>query len=199
MRITDIKKQVRTAGRFSVYLDGKYSFSLDDHDLMQTKLAVGREVTAEECEEFKELSQQGKLFARCLNYLTIRMRSEHEMRQYLQRKVVGPEDIDLLIERLYGYRYLDDERFAKSWVDNRRALQKRSNRFLKLELRQKGIAQDIIDQVLADSEDEEKNALRALVAKKRRMTRYREHDKLLAYLLRQGYNYSSIAEVLAEG
>lgn len=199
MRITDIKKQVRTAGRFSIYLDGKYSFSLDDHDLMQAKLAVGRELSKVEVESYKELSQLGKLFARCLNYLMIRRRSEFEIRQYLKRKDATPEDIDVLIDRLYGYRYLDDHAFARAWVDNRRELQKRSNRVLKLELRQKGISRDIIEEVLADSENDEKAVLRALVVKKRRMTRYHDRDKLLAYLLRQGYSYSSVTEVLAEG
>lgn len=199
MRVTDIKRQVRTAGRYSIYLDGTYAFSLDEHDLLAAKLATGREISPEELEDFKKQSHMGKLFARCLNYLMIRIRSEHEMREYLRRKDAASEEIEQLIQRLYSYKYLDDLAFARSWVNQRRALQKRSNRVLRMELRQKGIANDIISETLADSEDDEKQALRELIIKKRRMSRYREHDKLMAYLVRQGYSYSLVKELLAEG
>ena len=43
-----------------------------------------------------------------LRYLTVRMRSEFEMRQYLEKKQVAAEEIDEIVAYLYSYHYLDD-------------------------------------------------------------------------------------------
>ena len=49
-----------------------------------------------------------------LRYLTVRMRSEYEMRQYLRRKQVSDEEANEIIDYLYSYHYLDDRQFAES-------------------------------------------------------------------------------------
>ncbi len=198
MRVTDIKKQLRNQSRFSIYVDGKYSFSLSESDIIAQGIVLGKEFDDKQLADLKELSSFGKLFARSLNYLAIRIRSEYEMRSYLRRKEATPEEIERVIAKLYGYHYLDDRAFAMSWVENRRSLKHRSNSVLRAELQLKGISSDIIQEVLTDSADEEQQALRELIIKKRRMTRYQDPQKLLQYLVRQGYRYSSVAAALAE-
>ena len=68
---------------------------------------------------------------------------------------------------------------------------------MKLELRKKGIASDIVDQVLTDSENFDENAaLKNLIAKKR--NRYDNEQKLIAYLARQGFSYDKIKSALSD-
>ena len=48
MKITAIKQQVKDQSRYSIYIDGKYSFGLSESALIDSGLRIGTEITAEE-------------------------------------------------------------------------------------------------------------------------------------------------------
>ena len=48
-----------------------------------------------------------------LTYLGTRMRSEYEMRSYLQKKQYREDEIEQTIERLKGYGYIDNNRYNR--------------------------------------------------------------------------------------
>lgn len=196
MKITAIKQQVKRADRYSIYLDGKYSFSLGEGELLKLGLHTGQELTEAELASYRNESAYGKWFDRTLNLLSFRLRSEWELRDYLKRKDCPPEITERILNKLSVNGYVNDEQFAKRWVENRRLLKATSKRRLNQELRQKRISSDIIDKVLAEDETDERQVLRELVAKKR--ARYSDQTKLMQYLARQGYNYEDIKSVLNE-
>lgn len=196
MKITEIKQQVKRAGRYSIYLDGKYSFSLGENELLKLGLYSGQELTEEELAEFQDESEYGKWFDRTLNLLSYRMRSEWELRDYLKRKDADPDVIDKILNKLSDTGYVNDEQFAKRWIENRRLMKATSKRRLAQELRQKRISSEIIDQALAEDETDEREVLRELVEKMRR--RYPEDIKLMQYLARQGYSYDDIKAALSD-
>ncbi len=86
MKLTKIKAQVRTSGRFSVFVDGKYSFSLSDMALLEQKLRVGQELSADDVKRLKQASTDDKLYGNSLRFVAMRVRSEWEIRMYLRRK-----------------------------------------------------------------------------------------------------------------
>ena len=198
MKITKIARQVKRADRYSIYPDGKYSFSLGEGELLKLGLHSGQELTEEELASFRDESDYGKWFDKTLNLLSYRMRSEWELRDYLKRKKAPEEFIEKILNKLSINGYVNDEQFAKRWVENRRLLKTTSRRKLMMELKQKRIPSDIIDRVLADDKDQtdERELLKELVEKKR--ARYPDKLKFMQYLARQGYNYDDIKSVLNE-
>lgn len=198
MKVTAIKQQVKRVDRYSIYLDGKYSFSLGEHELLRLGLHSGKELTEEELATYQDESAFGKWFDKTLNLLSFRLRSEWELRDYLRRKDCPPELMDRILNKLSINGYVNDEQFAKRWVENRRLMKATSRRRLSQELRQKRISSDIIDTVLAEDREEidEQEVLRQLVEKKR--PRYPDQLKLMQYLARQGYSYDDIKQVLQE-
>lgn len=242
LKVTAIKAQVKRAGRYSIFVNGSYAFSLSEQDLISSGLRESRQLTVDDINHFRQLSDFGKLYDRVLGFLAIRMRSEQEIRQYIKRTVykqqartstrigrqtnqendieasptpahsAAVDEIDSnnrqhrakelariteeIIERIKSYGYINDATFAKSWVVDRRMMKKRSSRYLQRELHSKGIAADIIKAVLSDGADDERQALKELIAKKRRLSRFADDQKLKQYLLRQGFGYSLIAEML---
>jgi regulatory protein len=92
---------------------------------------------------------------------------------------------------------LNDLAFARSWIANRRLLKPTSARKLRLELKQKQVAEEIIQEAMAEDETDEQEVLQQLIAKKRNQTKY-NHDnlKLMQYLARQGFNYDAIKSAL---
>lgn len=198
MKITDIKQQVKRQGRYSIFVDEKYSFSLSENELMHSGIRIGREYTKTELEELHQRAVLDKAYMRALDLLSRRARSEWELRDYLKRKDYAPEVVDSVMNRLQEAGHVDDYKFATSWVETRHLLKNISQRKLWQELKQKHIADDIITQVLEEDETDEQSTLRDLIMKKRQQTRYQDTEKLLAYLMRQGYRYDDVRQVMVE-
>lgn len=198
MRITAITQQQARQDRYSVFVDNEYSFSLSGGALLSAGLIRDQELTSEDLRRFQALAASDKLYDLALGYIALRPRSVWEIESYLARKGAEKADVGSIIERLVAAHLLDDEDFARRWVDNRRTLRSSSRRTLQLELRQKHVPEDIIAIVLRDDSEavDERDVLRDLITKKRR--RYPDQQKLIAYLARQGYRYDDIKAVLSE-
>jgi regulatory protein len=198
MKITAIRQQERRKDRYSVYLDGAYAFSLSVTTLLETKLASGQELNGTDVDAYKRLSAEDKLYNNALRYAAMRRRSQWEMEQYLQRKAASPDVAAQIMRRLRDLGFINDLDFAKAWVENRHLLKPTSRRKLQLELRAKHVHDGIIQQVLSDDETADSDELVALVARKRRQSRYQDNDKLMQYLARQGFSYDDIKQALED-
>jgi regulatory protein len=197
MKITRLKAQVKNPDRVSVYVDEKYSFSLNINQMLDQKLHVGLEVTEVQLEDFKHTSEFGKAYERALMYVMLRPRSRREVQDYARRKKWTPEDTQAIIEKLITKRYLDDRSFARSWVESRALAKKTSQRKLTMELKQKGVSDDIIHEILEASSFDEGDALRQLISKKRKLARYAaDEQKLMRYLATQGFSFDDIKAAL---
>ena len=197
MKISDIKQQVKRKGRYSIYLDGKYSFSLSENELIQSGIRIGREYTQAELEDLQQVAVLDKANMRALDYLSRRQRSEWEIRDNLKRKDYESPVIDITLNKLSDYGYIDDTKFAQAWISNRRTLKPTSLRRLRQELMQKHVSKEAIESALQTDEGDEKGALKEVVDKKRQQSRYQDDQKLIAYLLRQGFNYGDVKDVLS--
>lgn len=197
MTITAIKAQVKNTERISVYVDGKYSFSLGYNQLLDQKLHVGLEVTEERVVELKHASDFGKAYERALMFVMLRPRSQREVHDYARRKKWTPEDTAAIIQKLTQKGHINDRRFATSWVQSRALGGKTARRKLVLELKQKGVSEAITTDVLAETGYDELGALRQLIAKKRKLTRYASDDqRLMRYLAGQGFGFDDIKSAL---
>lgn len=196
--ITDIKQQQRSSTRFSVSIDGAYAFSLSESALIASGLSRGQVLTAEEEEAHRKGSEEEKIYALAVNYVGVRPRSIAEMRTYLQRKGIDDEMVAEAINKLEQNGLLSDKSFAVSWISNRQIQRPRSKRRLGQELQAKGLSRDDIDLALGQIDtDTELDSLVQLIEKKRRSSQYQATDKLIGYLIRQGYSYEQTKKALA--
>lgn len=198
MNITAIKQQERLKGRYSIFVDEKYAFSLSADALLDEKLHNGQELDEQQLKALKKLSADDKAYGLALAYVARRMRSRWELTDYFRRKGYEPELADQLMAKLERLGQVNDTNFAEAWVRNRRILKPVSKRRLTQELRQKRIEGDIIDQVLAEDETDERAVLRELIARKRKQTRYQDDLKLMRYLAGQGFSYDDIKASLQD-
>ena len=189
--ITDLRQGVKNPNRVNIFINGKYSFSLDITQLVDFKLKIGKHLTETEINELKIASEFGKLYQRTLEWVLTRPRSVRETRDYLRRKIydkmLNPDYIDRIIERLIAKKYLDDATFAAYYIENRFVKKGISKKRLRLELTKKGLSSDLIEQVLTDSPRDEAEEAKKIIARKRK--KYPDDDKLIQYLCRQGFSY----------
>lgn len=198
MKITTIRQQERRNDRYSIYVDNKYSFSLSEAALLESKLTTGQELTADQIKAYEQLSAEDKIYGNALRYVAMRQRSRWEMETYLKRKEAAPALAEQIISKLSDLGFVDDLAFAQAWIENRHLLRPTSKRKLQQELRAKHVANDIIEQVLRQDETTDREELQTMIARKRRQTKYQDDTKLMQYLARQGFGYEDIKAALAK-
>lgn len=196
MKITAIKQQAKRQGRYSIFVEGKYSFSLSETALLESKLYSGQELSEARIEELKQESLDDKIYNNALAYAMLRPRSKWEMEQYLVRKKCSPTLSKVILNKLSITGILDDASFARSWIANRRLLKPVSRRRLLQELRAKRVPEAEAEKALHEDETDERAVLADLVARKRKQARYQDDQKLMQYLAGQGFGYGDIKDVI---
>ncbi len=199
VKVTSIQRQVKRGNRYSIFVDTKYAFSLSETALLESRLASGQELTEQQVKDLKKLSVDDKLYNLTLRYVAIRPRTQWEVETYLQRKDASPTLAEQLLNKLSNIGLLDDHKLAQAFVNDRRLLRPTSRRKMMAELRKKHVTDEVIQKALGNERQDERSALRAIVERKRKQSRYQDDLKLMQYLARQGFNYDDIKQALKPG
>ena len=114
---------------------------------------------------------------------------------------ISDDDIEAVIAKLIDLRIIDDENFARYFVSNRNQIKGASEKKLRMELKNKGVSDAIIQDVLSEDEfgeklRDDKVEIMKMIEKKRR--RGYDDAKLTQYLARQGFSYDLIRESLKD-
>jgi regulatory protein len=194
-KITGLVVQKKNKERVNVYIDDEFAFGLAMIEAI--KLRKGQELSAEEIARLKALDEVEVAHEKALNFLSYRPRSADEVRRSLRDKGYADPVIEQVMERLERVGLVNDDDFARYWVDNRDQFKPKSGRGLRYELRQKGITDDAIEAAL-EGVDEESSAYRAASQRAKRLPRDSKQvfaKRLGEYLARRGFPYDVVREV----
>ncbi len=187
---------ITPAGRrrrlLSIELDDGRRIVLSGKTVDEAGLRAGDEVDESLLTELTERDERSRALDLSLHSLAQRPRSEAEIRRRLAQKQISESATDGAVSRLREVGLLDDRRFAEQWVEERLRLRPRGRRVLRLELLAKGVASELVEEVLARDLAEERHA--AAIAEKamRRMKSLEPRlarRRLAAMLARRGYGY----------
>jgi regulatory protein len=192
-KITALVIQKRNPQRVNVFLDGEFAFGLSR--ITAAWLSVGQELSAQKIAELQAHDAEEVALQRALRFLSYRPRSEMEIRRNLEKHALSDDIITNVLERLKANGLVDDQLFARQWVENRNEFRPRGRRALVHELRARGLAPDVIDQALAETgSDEDALAYEAALhyTRKLRPLEWLEfRRKLASFLARRGFAYET--------
>lgn len=204
LKITEVIPQKKNTQRFNIFLDGEFAFGADEDLVVSRRLVVGKVILPEDLEKILFEAEVGKLMEKMYRWFSLRQHSEKEVRDYfrIKRKVeISQLVIDALVETLKKKELINDLEFAQAWVEARRKTKKKGKIALKSELYQKGIDQDIIDQVLEQTTDESEETL-AKEAIERKIKLWQNlnsqefRQKAYEFLLRRGFEYEVVKKIV---
>jgi regulatory protein len=197
--ITSIKPQKKKE-RVNVYLDDKFGFGIDLENFVKLGLKVEQELTDEEIADIVKKAEFQKTLDKLLRFATLRPRSEKEIKDYFRRKKVHESMHSELFDRLNRLELIDDEKFAKWWIEQRQAFRPKPKRVIGGELRMKGINKDIINKVLGEEEIDEEKMAKELLEKKmykwENLEDFELKQKMSQYLAQKGFNWEIIKKVV---
>ncbi len=192
MRITDLKPQVKNAKRVSVYLDGNYYCGLDLITVMQSRLKVGDEITKDRLIEIQRESEMQACMDVALRFLSKSVKTEKDIIKKLVSKGFLEEIALETVKKLKSYGYVNDQDYSNRYAETYK--NRKGKKLIKLELKQKGVDESVIDETLNAIESEFDTALK--IAEK--YCKNKEKDiklkqKCYNYLLSKGFSYEDSA------
>jgi regulatory protein len=200
-KITEIKTQVKSKTRVSIFIDGAYRFSAHMDVMVNHGLHVGMEISEELLEEIQTEDELKKAYAKGIDIVSRRPHTEKEIRDKLKDKEYAPVTIDKTIEKLREYGYVDDEAFLEHYLSFKGHVQ--GPRKIKYDLIKKGIAEHLIDNALEALKDDEYSQCFNMASNKLNsmsdsLEMSKKYNRLAGFLQRKGYGFGVIKEVLRD-
>lgn len=196
--ITALTAQVKNPDRVNVFIDGAFALGLALS--VATGLRIGQEISQTELEELDQRDEIHRARERVLGLLARRPYSSAEISRYLRRHQMGDEIIQNVIDDLTEANLIDDDAFAAYWVEQRETFRPRSRLALRQELSQKGVEREIVAEALSDVDeiDAARRVARKQAGRWRGLAEAEWRAKLTRYLMRHGYPYDVVSEVVTE-
>lgn len=199
MIITELKFNKK--GTFDVWVDDLYICDIDDETVYKMSIKKGDEVSDEFLSEIKHLSQVQGAKRAGARLLTASMKSRYDFEIKLVQKGYSRDAVREAADFFEEKGFLNDAAYARSYVKDAISLKKQGAAKIRMTLKSKGISADIIDSLLADSNESEEENLKALVEKEfaKMPVRDKKHvDKLKRKLYSKGYSIGDILSAVSE-
>jgi regulatory protein len=181
------------------HLDGGERILLAQEVCAQFKLRVGSDLSDSILDELRRAQARHRAQESALRLLSYRPRSEAEIRTRLRRAGNSADAVAETLERLRGAGLIDDESFARDWVDGRQSRSPRGRRLLAAELHAHGIDRRIMEGAVSGVDDLDA----AYRAAERRAGNLQSHpysqfrQRLSGFLLRRGFDYETVRATVA--
>lgn len=198
-KITAIEPQQKNPQRVNVYLDGEFAFGVAR--ITAGWLTVGQELGEEKVAFLLAEDANETAYQKALHYLSYRPRSSSEVSQNLVKRGVPEALVQETVNRLHRAGLVNDQEFARAWVENRNTFQPRSKLALRVELRHKGLNDEVINTVLDKQVDEQALAFEAARKYAHRLAGlewFEFRKKLSGFLARRGFSYTNLSPVISE-
>jgi len=204
MIITKIEQQKRHPDRVNVYLDGEFAFGLHKDVAVKYALRKGDNIDQSIITRLTSSDEFASAKSKALRFISRRMHAEKELRAKLIEREYHPKIVNEVIEYLRSIDFVNDEKFAKAFVNDFQLRKPAGNRLLQQQLHLKGISSAIIQNVLGETNEsrEYDNALQAAMKKldhykvsRKKLEPQKQQQRIAQFLQRRGFSWSVISSV----
>ena len=186
------------ANKIHIFIDGEYRLTVDKDFIASSPYCENMIIDEEELAGLESAVSSRRAFNKAVELLSRRDHSKGELLIKLRQKGFS-DGAEEAVEKLEGYGYIDDRRFAESYANELARLKNFGKRRILQELLRKGISRDIIDEVLSEIEIDSESLVNLI---ERKYARYlgdeKGERKTFNALARMGYSYSEIKDALFE-
>lgn len=200
MVVTAIIQQKKDTTKYNVFVDGTFAFSLSMQDICYFKLKEGAQIAQQTYDFIQENLIYIKAQDTALHYLGYQMRTQAQVRKKLEEKGFAQPVVERVMAFLCKYGYCNDVEYAKSYIRQSQKLRPKGAYVLKMELCQKGVAQEIAEQTIQEAGLCEVEDAAYWIRKKVKGNiedlEEKEKRRLYGFLQRKGYRWDVITEAM---
>lgn len=196
--ITAITAQAKDKTRCNVYIDNRFCCGMRMDTVVKNRLKVGTVITQEQLANLQLESEKDTAFDKALTHLSATRKTEKQIRDFLAQKGYLPAVVDYAVEKLRGYDFINDEEYARAYVES--AAKRKGGRLIRMELRGKGLSDEEIDGGMEGLDEKTQIGTATEIAQK--YMRGKVFDKVTLqkayrYLLGKGFSYDVAKEALS--
>ena len=114
-----IKYTKKGNGNYDILLDNNKKITLSEDLILKNNLLYKKEVDPYLLEELLTENIKYDIYNKCVKYISIRLRSINEIKEYMKRLNADEETINNTIERLLKNNLLNDEVFTKAFIQDK--------------------------------------------------------------------------------
>lgn len=197
MIITNIKKQKLNESRFNIYIDSKFCFSASGEDIIKYSITEDMEIDGDELENLIKKCEETTAYNYALILLNNKDYTSKDIKNKLKLKHYSEQTINSVLSKLQLYDFINDERYAKRYVDYSLSIKKSGKNKILFDLKNRGIKNSDIDSIEIDEEVQYLNAYNLALKKVNSIKdNPKKEEKVFRYLLSKGYDFDLIKKVL---
>lgn len=187
--------------KLKLVFDDADALHVPEKEFAMLTLEVGDELDLQMYDRILEVLVYPQAKKKAMDLLVRQDHAEGELYQKLKQKGFPEKACEVAIAYVKSFHYLDDERFARNYIESRK--QKKSRFELIMELRRKMVRDEIIEDAFSNlGIEDESETIRNLIQKKcshgvEQLT-WKDKQKLVAYLSRKGFSFDAINQVMDE-
>lgn len=187
--------------KYRLYLSNGEVIDTYDDVILKNELLLKNELTEKEYNKIQIETKLSEYYNSCVRYISIRLRSTKEIKDYLTKKKISSEDIEIIIDKLTKNKLLDDKHFTECFIKDKLNFTTMGEYKIINELKKHNISNDIINKYsYLWNEDTMIPKIEKLVDKQinnnKKLDKYKLRNKIYYYLLNQGYSSDTIVSVL---
>ncbi len=195
MKITKLEIQKNNKDKFNLYIDDEFYAGIYIDACFKYGLSVGKELSKEELDEIIFDSNKTIALTKTANYVNTALKTEKQVREYIAKKGFDKDVSKYVIEKLKEYNFINDEYFAKSYINTYRS--KFGEYKLKANLLEKGVSKEIIENLLNGIETDDEILYNISVKYLKGKERTQENFvKLTRFLASRGFSFDDINSIV---
>lgn len=210
MVVTKLEYQKRDPNRVNLYVDNKFFCGISIDTLAKELLYEGLNIDEETLDRITFEELRNRFFNRVLEYISKNPKTEFQIYKYLKdlrfkkRNIWYKEDLQIdwdnifegIVSRLKELRLINDEEYARMFVQSRLRNRPRGKGILVSELISKGVNREIAQMVCDEEVDDEYDVLRRVFKKKFKGKKFdRKDTKMISFLMRKGFSWDLIEKL----
>ncbi|MDO5014676.1 MAG: regulatory protein RecX [Clostridia bacterium] len=184
--------------KLHIYIDDDYKFTTDINTFYLLGLQENEEIDEEKLIFIKDKIDFSYLYNCAVKILSLRANSEKELRDKLIKKNRREYVVEEVISKIKEQGYLNDEDFAKAYSKELIQKKGKSKNYVSFKLREKGINNSMIDEVLEDYNIDEKERIEDIIQRKYKKVNLndeKEKRRIYNFFVRAGFKTGDILTV----
>lgn len=196
MQITDLIRRGKSE-LYKTYIDDEYVCLLEAETLVKHSIKTGTFISEQEFNIIRKESESLTCKNVAINYVSKSLKTRWQAYDHLKQKGFLQDNINAALDMLENYGYINDKYYAQTFVASKQNC--KGIMYLKSQLKQKGVKDEIINEVLSNYKSSEQDIL-SLATKylKNKPKDAKTKQKLYRHLLSKGFTYDDINSAMSK-
>lgn len=148
-----IKYEKKGNNKYKIHLENNDSINVYEDVIIKNNLLYKKEIDRELLEKIDNDNSQFDAYNKCVKYISVRIRSKHEIEEYLKKKEIEASLIEETIDKLIKNNLLNDDIFTKAFVNDKIKFTTMGPYRIEQELKKHHIDSNIIYKYLNEIDD----------------------------------------------